>query len=126
MRKKKVSTQHEKYIGERIREARIALGMSQHALASMIGISYQQLQKYENGSNRVSGARIQIMATALNRPLEFFFANVTDVRTSPAISQAIATKKGQRLIQLWSIMQPRRQDALLTVAVEFTEETADG
>jgi transcriptional regulator with XRE-family HTH domain len=102
MRKKKV-TQHEKYIGERIREGRIALGMSQHALASMIGISYQQLQKYENGSNRVSGARIQIMATALNRPLTFFFPNSTDVRAQadPVTSQMLASKDGQEVLRTY-------------------------
>ena len=45
-------------IGERIRLRRTELGMTQHQLAAALGVSYQQIQKYENGANRISAARL--------------------------------------------------------------------
>jgi ribosome-binding protein aMBF1 (putative translation factor) len=63
----------DKYIGARIRERRHALGMSQEALADTLGISFQQVQKYENGTNRVSAARLFAICKALNVSLSSMF-----------------------------------------------------
>jgi transcriptional regulator with XRE-family HTH domain len=61
-------------IGRRIKERRKEVGLSQEKLAALIGpISFQQLQKYEKGVNRVSCARIAMIATALEVPVQFFF-----------------------------------------------------
>ena len=53
-------------IGRRIRERRRALGMSQVALAEAVGVTFQQIQKYERGSNRISFSRLVEVAEALN------------------------------------------------------------
>lgn len=92
----KVPTREDVYFGERIKEARIANDMQQKALAELIGVSYQQLQKYESGENRVNGARIKLLVTALNRPLTYFLPNITDVRaySDPVVSAFMATKDG--------------------------------
>lgn len=60
-------------IGERIREARHAQSMSQTLLADSLGISFQQVQKYEKGANRVSAARLFDIAHVLGMPITYFY-----------------------------------------------------
>ena len=59
------------HIGRRVRERRVAMGLSQSELAEGLGISFQQVQKYESGANRISGSRIWDIATRV--PVGFFF-----------------------------------------------------
>lgn len=61
------------HIGRRIRERRITLGISQSALADKLGITFQQVQKYERGSNRVSGSRLWDISTVLGVDVSYFF-----------------------------------------------------
>ena len=61
------------YIGIRRRERRLALQMSQSELGTKLGVSYQQVQKYENGANRVSAARLFDICEALDLPLASMF-----------------------------------------------------
>ncbi len=60
-------------IGERIRLRRTELGMTQHQLAAALGVSYQQVQKYENGANRISAARLWQIGCRLEVPVGWFF-----------------------------------------------------
>lgn len=62
------------HVGRKIREARILNDLSQTALAQKIGITFQQLQKYESGANRVSCSRLYELARALEMPVQAFFA----------------------------------------------------
>ncbi|MFN5619069.1 MAG: helix-turn-helix domain-containing protein, partial [Brevundimonas sp.] len=61
------------YVGARISARRQALGLSQAALAGRIGVSFQQLQKYESGANRISASRLHHLAQALGAPVGAFF-----------------------------------------------------
>jgi transcriptional regulator with XRE-family HTH domain len=61
------------YVGGRIRERRIMLGLTQQKLAEMIGVSYQQAYKYERGVNRLSAGRLFEVARALSVPLTYFY-----------------------------------------------------
>jgi transcriptional regulator with XRE-family HTH domain len=63
----------DKEIGRRIRALRIAKGVSQTTLADGLGLTFQQVQKYEKGANRVSAARLQKIAGMLDTPITFFF-----------------------------------------------------
>jgi transcriptional regulator with XRE-family HTH domain len=64
----------DRYVGKRIRLARTVAGLSLDELARQIGVSYQQVQKYENGTNRVGAGRLHQIATVLRRPLPYFFS----------------------------------------------------
>ncbi len=64
------------HVGRRVRERRNALGMSQEKLAAALGISFQQIQKYEKGANRVSAGRLYAMAQRLNVTPDYFFEGV--------------------------------------------------
>lgn len=61
------------YIGRRIRERRTAQGLSQTALGQALGVSFQQIQKYENGANRVSASRLYRIAQVLDIDVGYFF-----------------------------------------------------
>jgi transcriptional regulator with XRE-family HTH domain len=60
-------------IGTNIKKARKHRGMTQHQLAQMLNITFQQLQKYENGKNKVSAARLYQLSQQLELPLKYFF-----------------------------------------------------
>lgn len=63
----------DKHIGARIRARRLLAGKTQEWLADKLSLTFQQVQKYEKGANRVSGARLQQIANLLNVPVEWFF-----------------------------------------------------
>jgi transcriptional regulator with XRE-family HTH domain len=64
---------HDGEIGKRVRLRRVEQGLSQAELGSALGVTFQQVQKYEKGVNRVGAARLQQIATALDVPVTFFF-----------------------------------------------------
>jgi transcriptional regulator with XRE-family HTH domain len=72
------------HIGARIRFRRNMIGMSQEKLGEALGITFQQIQKYEKGSNRVGGSRMQHIADTLGVPVSFFFED------APAVSRDAA------------------------------------
>lgn len=63
----------DEYVGMRLRQKRSLLGLSQEKLADAVGITFQQIQKYENGANRISASRLFQLSSILNVPVSFFF-----------------------------------------------------
>jgi transcriptional regulator with XRE-family HTH domain len=66
------------YVGARIRERRIMLGLTQDQLAKLIGVTYQQAHKYERGINRVSAGRLFEIGRVLNVPVGYFYEGIGD------------------------------------------------
>ena len=72
-------------IGSRVRMRRISIGMSQEKLGEMLGLTFQQVQKYEKGTNRISVGRLVDIAKILGVDIHFFFDGVTErARPMPA------------------------------------------
>ena len=71
------------YVGARVRERRIMLGLTQQQLAEMIGVTYQQAHKYERGINRVSAGRLYEIAQVLSVPIGYFFEGLDGQGTRP-------------------------------------------
>ncbi|MCA0016647.1 helix-turn-helix domain-containing protein, partial [Mesorhizobium sp. B264B1A] len=71
------------HVGSRIRLRRNMLGMSQEKLGENLGITFQQIQKYEKGTNRVGASRLQAIASILGVPVAFFFEDAPG-QESPA------------------------------------------
>ncbi len=67
-------------IGERVRARRTALGMSQDALANRLGITFQQVQKYEKGVNRIAASRLFDIAAILETPVAYFFEGLVSTK----------------------------------------------
>ena len=66
------------HVGRRVRLARKAAGLSQTEVGAALGISFQQIQKYEKGANRISAARLLRLAALLNVPVTFFYEQLPD------------------------------------------------
>lgn len=67
------ATDTDRHVGQRIRERRVMLGLSQQQMADMIGVTYQQTHKYERGINRISAGRLYEIAQVLRVPVGYFF-----------------------------------------------------
>ena len=87
------------HVGRRVRKRRLSLSMSQTKLADALGISVQQVQKYEIGGNRVAASRLWDMAKALEVDVEYFFEGIqkrakrkAQPRKSPTAGKAKRTK----------------------------------
>ena len=65
-------------VGKRIRYRRWRLGISQKELAAKVGVGFQQVQKYETGTNRVSASRLFLISKALSVPISYFFEDVDE------------------------------------------------
>ena len=97
----------DKYVGSRVRMRRIMLGMSQEKLGEALGLTFQQVQKYEKGTNRVGASRIQQISEILQVPVSFLFEGGPSGITSPEsfgesgspsyISDFLATSEGLAL-----------------------------
>jgi transcriptional regulator with XRE-family HTH domain len=70
---KKAPNPIDKHVGSRVRMRRMMLAMSQQKLADALGLTFQQVQKYERGANRMGASRLQQMSDILQVPVEFFF-----------------------------------------------------
>ncbi len=79
------------HVGAQVRARRILLGLSQEKLAEGLGITFQQVQKYERGSNRVSASRLYNIAQLLDVPITFFFEGIED-KKSPGLKEAFTLK----------------------------------
>jgi len=75
-RKSSITEAVDKEVGSRVHQLRISKGMSRQQLAERIGVTHQQLQKYEKATNRISVGRLTTIATALNKPISYFFDEV--------------------------------------------------
>lgn len=79
------------YVGSRVRMRRSILGMSQERLASELGITFQQVQKYERGSNRIGASRLWDLAQVLGVSVDFFYQDI-DTHTSDQSPRKIYAK----------------------------------
>jgi transcriptional regulator with XRE-family HTH domain len=101
----------DKYVGSRVRMRRIMLGMSQEKLGDALGLTFQQIQKYEKGTNRVGASRIQQISEILQVPVSFLFeggptsipGNGFGEGTSPTyVSDFLATSEGLALTRAFT------------------------
>lgn len=102
------------FVGGRIRERRIMLGLTQQQLAEMIGVTYQQAHKYERGINRISAGRLFEIARVLSVPINYFFEGL-DGETSRAVSprERMCLELARNFAQ---IPNERHQEALSQLA----------
>jgi transcriptional regulator with XRE-family HTH domain len=99
----------DKHVGSRVRMRRLMLDMSQTDLANALGITFQQVQKYENGTNRVSASRLMQISRFMSAPVPFFFEGAPSIpngrrgateATQPTyVSDFLATSDGLALVK---------------------------
>jgi transcriptional regulator with XRE-family HTH domain len=105
---------------------RLMLGVSQTDLANAVGVTFQQVQKYEKGTNRISASRLQQMSSVLQVPIPFFFEGLPAAKStskqigdaaSPAyVSDFLATSDGLSLVKFFmQITDPKLRRRLVTL-----------
>ena len=89
------------HVGSRVRTRRLALGMSQEKLGAALGLTFQQVQKYEKGTNRISASRLQHVSRILQVPVEYLFEGTPgqhkakdNAPSSTYVSDFLATTDG--------------------------------
>lgn len=92
------------HVGARVRLRRTQIAMSQDKLARLIGISFQQLQKYENGANRISASRFVHLSRALGVPVSWFFEGIGNGNT-PAEPDPTQTREAIELVRAYNSIQ---------------------
>ena len=91
--KARATTPVDHHVGNRTREARNELEMSQTELAQACGITFQQIQKYENGANRVSASRLWQFAAVLGKPVGWFFEGLAPHKLSVGVVKLIESER---------------------------------
>lgn len=109
-RKSEFTEKIDTLIGMKIHELRISMGLSRQQLAAKIGVTHQQLQKYEKGTNRISAGRLAAIAKALNKPVAFFFEDTyEDNETLPTQHQRMCIEVSRNFLR---IKNPMHQNAI--------------
>ena len=111
------------HVGARVRSRRIQLGISQTRLGKALGVSFQQVQKYERGFNRISASRLQAIASMLGVSPSYFFENQLSDATQPSgdpavigFNEFLGSTDGVRLMQAFvKIKNKATQEAIVTL-----------
>ncbi|ALA17330.1 MULTISPECIES: helix-turn-helix domain-containing protein [Chelatococcus] len=131
---KKVPNPIDKHVGSRVRMRRMFVGMSQEKLGESLGLTFQQVQKYEKGTNRIGASRLQQIAKVLGVPVEFFFdgapaadgvaGGFAEAPSSSYVSDFLSTSEGVQLTKAFIRIKDakvRRRIVDLVVALADTE-----
>jgi transcriptional regulator with XRE-family HTH domain len=112
------------FVGERIRTLRNAKGISQTALADTLGVTFQQVQKYERGVNRVSTGRLAVIANVLDAGIMDFYPkniNSGSHKVDDPCHEMALTPRGVRLARLFNDLNGDKQDVVLSVAAALAK-----
>ena len=122
------------HVGNRIRERRQSLGMSQEKLADGLGLTFQQVQKYEKGVNRVGASRLQAISSILEVPISFFFDGASpspsrkrtgDAPSTDFVTDFIGSTDGRRLVKAFMrIKQPVVRRSIVRMVEVVSESRA--
>jgi transcriptional regulator with XRE-family HTH domain len=109
----------DQHVGAQVRLRRRMLGVSQERLADQLGLTFQQVQKYERGHNRISASKLFQIAEALQTDISHFFRGIasgSDAKARPqrdAFSEFLASPEGLELVQLWGQVPPKARRKLM-------------
>ena len=104
----------DRYVGARMRERRIMLGLTQQQMAELIGVTYQQAHKYEKGINRIAAGRLFTIAQALGVDVGYFFDGMDSERTfKPTPQQRMLLELARNFI---SMPSRKHQEAMCNLA----------
>jgi transcriptional regulator with XRE-family HTH domain len=136
---KKAPNPVDRHVGARLRMRRMMLPISQEKLGEALGLTFQQIQKYEKGANRIGASRLQQISQILQVPVSFFFEGAPNVNArshgaqdapSPAyISDFLATSEGLALTKAFTrIKGPRLRRRIVDLVEEIAgvNETTGG
>ncbi|MBK8543068.1 MAG: helix-turn-helix transcriptional regulator [Caulobacteraceae bacterium] len=115
-------------VGQKVRTRRLEIGMSQERLAELLGVTFQQVQKYEKGVNRIAVSRLWDISVALELPVGRFFEGLATARgvaepRQEFVDDALATPEGSQLMAMFgSIKSPKLRRKVLDLVRTLTED----
>ncbi|RMD87220.1 MAG: XRE family transcriptional regulator [Alphaproteobacteria bacterium] len=110
------------HVGKRVRARRLLCGMSQEAFAQKLGVTFQQVQKYERGTNRISASRLYKISKILNTPINYFFEDLGK-KTLPGTMR----REGLELIRAFNkIKRPQVRKQILVLVDNLGDDHASG
>ncbi len=106
------------HVGQRVRQRRWMVGMTQQQLGNIVGIRFQQIQKYEVGANRISASRMWDIAMAIEVPLSFFFDGIDGQApdTGEARGDILTDKEALQLVRAYYSIPGNRRRRLFDLA----------
>lgn len=120
MENQRTSNEIDKFVGRRLKQRRDELGLSQEKLADKLGISFQQVQKYERGFNRVGASRLFAIAKELGVTVSYFFESLEDTRpeaTQNEIAELLSNKNAIPLLRVFTRMSEATQRKIYELVV---------
>jgi transcriptional regulator with XRE-family HTH domain len=140
---KKVPNPIDRHVGSRVRMRRVLLGMSQEKLGEALGLTFQQVQKYEKGTNRIGASRLQQISQSLNVPPAFFFEGAPvpeghvdtqgasgfaeDSHSSTFVLDFVATAEGLALNKAFArIQDPKVRKRIVDLVASLADEGDTG
>ena len=125
----------DKHVGSRVRMRRMMLGMSQEKLGEALGLTFQQVQKYEKGTNRVGASRIQQICEILQVPVSFLFeGSLTGISKAEGLSEVpspaylydfLATSEGLAVIRAFTrITEPKLRRSIVNLVEQIASREA--
>jgi len=117
-------------IGRRLKLRRLQLGLSQESLGRALGVTFEQVQKYETGADRIEAARLQQIAEILMVPILFFFGGAVSTTNDRAdgndVLDFLDTAYALRLVQAFRRIEDRHIRRSIVELVEQVADTGDG
>jgi transcriptional regulator with XRE-family HTH domain len=111
-------------VGKRIRLRRVQLGLSQTELGHKLGVTFQQIQKYENGTNRVSCSRLYETSVALDVPIAYFFVDSANTSIELAVAEQFDVPDLKDGIHLMTAFRQIPSGAIRKSFIAFVESLA--
>jgi transcriptional regulator with XRE-family HTH domain len=125
----------DRHVGGRVRMRRLIVRMSQDKLGEALGITFQQVQKYEKGTNRIGASRLQQTANVLGVPIEFFFEGVSHMTTHGVVgsdaapgyvADFLSTSEGVQLTRAFvRITDPNVRRRLISLVKAMAEDESE-
>jgi len=129
----------DKHVGSRVRMRRLMLDMSQTDLGDALGLTFQQVQKYEKGANRIGAARLQHLSQILQVPVSFFFEGTpasigrpaaeesADAPSPSFVSDFLATSEGLDLVRAFTCIEDAKlRRAIVRLVEQIAPESCRG
>ena len=124
----KEATLADRLVGERVRLRRKELGLSQEKLGKAVGVTFQQIQKYENGVNRIGAGRLTQIGSFLDVPVSYFFDGLAEVCDNPTeeanVLVSLKTPGAMDLLRAYGAIEPALRRAVLDLARTLASEQA--
>jgi len=133
---KKLPNPIDRHVGSRVRMQRMLAGISQEKLGEALGLTFQQVQKYEKGTNRISASRLQQIAKMLGVPVSFFFEGApggeatsggfAEATASTYVADFLTTSEGVQLSKAFvRIKNPRVRRRVIDLVEALADESGE-